>query len=159
MSYSRDFKTHANDIEGLFQKTFSDSEGIEEGALIGDLVTRLMTETPKADLRVFMRWEDDTLIGCICFSRLIYLSQPCKIFMMSPVAVSTEHQRKRIGQSLISYGLSELKLDGVDIAVTYGDPAFINTLALQLFLRIRFLRLTLYSNLRGGLLRLQMKRR
>jgi len=124
MNYSTDYKTHAKDIDGLFRKTFSDSEGIEEGALIGDLVTQLMTETPEADLRVFMRWEHGTLVGCICFSRLIYLGQPHKIFMMSPVAVSTEHQRKGIGQSLISYGLSELKLEGVDIAVTYGDPAF-----------------------------------
>ena len=44
--------------------------------------------------------------------------------MMAPVAVATAHQGKGIGQRLISHGLDALRREGVDIAVTYGDPAF-----------------------------------
>ncbi|CAD7778098.1 MAG: hypothetical protein KIIPBIDF_00975 [Candidatus Methanoperedenaceae archaeon GB50] len=44
--------------------------------------------------------------------------------MLAPVAVSTEHQRKGIGQALINYGLDELKKRSVSIVVTYGDPSF-----------------------------------
>lgn len=44
--------------------------------------------------------------------------------MLAPVAVSTEHQGKGVGQALINYGLNELKNRSVDIAITYGDPAF-----------------------------------
>lgn len=44
--------------------------------------------------------------------------------MLAPVAVSTEHQRKDIGQALINYGLNELKKRSVNVVVTYGDPSF-----------------------------------
>jgi putative acetyltransferase len=44
--------------------------------------------------------------------------------MMAPVAVATERQGKGIGQRLIAHGLDALRQEGVDIAVTYGDPAF-----------------------------------
>jgi putative acetyltransferase len=44
--------------------------------------------------------------------------------MMAPVAVATAHQGKGIGQRLIAHGLDALRQEGVDIAVTYGDPAF-----------------------------------
>jgi predicted N-acetyltransferase YhbS len=38
--------------------------------------------------------------------------------------VAKVHQGKGIGQRLINHGLSALRQEGVDIAVTYGDPAF-----------------------------------
>jgi predicted N-acetyltransferase YhbS len=44
--------------------------------------------------------------------------------LMAPVAVASEHQGNGIGQRLIAHGLDALRQEGVDIAVTYGDPAF-----------------------------------
>ncbi len=44
--------------------------------------------------------------------------------MLAPVAVSTGHQGKGIGQEIINFGLNQLKKRSVDIAVTYGDPSF-----------------------------------
>jgi len=44
--------------------------------------------------------------------------------MLAPVAVSTEHQGKGVGQALIKYGLNELKNRSVAVAITYGDPSF-----------------------------------
>lgn len=44
--------------------------------------------------------------------------------MLAPVAVSTEHQGKGIGQQLINFGLNEIKQHGVDYVVTYGDPNY-----------------------------------
>ena len=38
--------------------------------------------------------------------------------------MATAHQGKGIGQRLIAHGLDALRQEGVDIAVTYGDPAF-----------------------------------
>ncbi|NBT51482.1 MAG: N-acetyltransferase [Marivivens sp.] len=104
--------------------TFTTSEGAEEGALIGALARRLIAETPTEDLRVFTAWEDGTLVGVIIFTRLTYEGDPRTVFMMAPVAVAKVHQGKGIGQRLINHGLSALRQEGVDIAVTYGDPAF-----------------------------------
>jgi predicted N-acetyltransferase YhbS len=124
MDYSTDYKTHAEAIAALFEATFSASEGAEEGALIGALARRLIAETPARDLRVFTAWQDGALLGCIFFTRLTYVGDPRTVFMMAPVAVAAAHQGKGIGKRLIAHGLGSLRQQGVDIAVTYGDPAF-----------------------------------
>ena len=124
MGFSTVDATQAERIAALFAATFRDSEGPEEGALIGALARRLIEETPAEDLRVVTAWEDGTLVGGIFFTRLTYEGDPRTVFMMAPVAVATAHQGKGIGQRLITQGLDALRQEGVDIAVTYGDPAF-----------------------------------
>lgn len=124
MDFSKDYETHAERIADLFTATFTTSEGAEEGALIGELARRLMSDTPAEDLRVFTAWDNGMLIGGIFFTRLSYAGDKRTVFMMAPVAVATAHQGKGIGQRLIAHGLDVLRREGVDIAVTYGDPAF-----------------------------------
>ncbi|GGB43854.1 N-acetyltransferase [Roseibium aquae] len=124
MDFSTDYETHAYAITELFTSTFLASEGTEEGALIGALARRLIAETPPEDLRVVTAWADGTLVGGIFFTRLTYTGDPRTVFLMAPVAVATAHQGKGIGQRLIAHGLDALRQEGVDIAVTYGDPAF-----------------------------------
>lgn len=124
MHYSSDYETHADAIVELFASTFTASEGVEEGRLIGALVRRLIIETPAGDLRVFTAWEDGAILGGIFFTRLTYGNDPRTVFMMAPVAVATALQGQGIGQRLITHGLDALRQEGVDIAVTYGDPAF-----------------------------------
>jgi len=124
MDYSTEYKTQADAIRALFTNTFSDSEGAEEGALIGALARRLIAETPADDLRVVTAWNDGALVGGIFFTRLTYAGDPRTVFMMAPVAVATAHQGQGLGQRLIAHGLETLRHEGVDIAVTYGDPAF-----------------------------------
>ncbi|MBP0484266.1 GNAT family N-acetyltransferase [Sagittula salina] len=124
MDYIEDFTPHAEAIAELFAATFTASEGAEEGALIGALARRLIAETPAEDLRVVTAWEDGALLGGIFFTRLTYAGDPRKVFMMAPVAVATARQGQRIGQRLIMHGLDLPRQEGVDIAVTYGDPGF-----------------------------------
>ena len=124
MDYSTEFTMHAEAIAALFEATFTASEGAEEGALIGALARRLIAETPAEDLRAFTAWEEGALLGGIFFTRLIYAGDPRTVFLMAPVAVATERQGKGVGQRLIAQGLDALRQEGVDIAVTYGDPTF-----------------------------------
>jgi predicted N-acetyltransferase YhbS len=83
-----------------------------------------MADTPAADLRVFTAWEDGAPVGGIVFSRLTYECDARTVFVLAPVAVAKERQGQGIGQRLIAHGLDALRSEGVDIAVTYGDPAF-----------------------------------
>ncbi|MCB0923601.1 MAG: N-acetyltransferase [Mycobacterium sp.] len=121
---STEYESHADTIAELFAGAFTDSEGPEEGALIGALARRLIAETPAEDLRVFTAWERCALVGGMFFTRLTYEGDPRTVFMMAPVAVATAQQGTFIGQRLITHGLDALRQEGVDIAVTYGDPAF-----------------------------------
>jgi putative acetyltransferase len=114
---------NADDIEQLFINTFSDSEGQSEGELIGSLVKDFMDSTDANDLHCFIATENGKIIGGIFFSRMTFESG-INAFILSPVAIHTDHQRKGVGQKLINFGLNALKEDGVELVLTYGDPNF-----------------------------------
>ncbi len=124
MEFSSTYDTQAAQIAALFEASFTASEGAEEGARIGALARRLMAETPARDLRVVSAWEGAALVGCICFSRLSYDAEARTVFMLAPVAVAPDRQGQGIGQRLIRHGLDALRGEGVEVAVTYGDPNF-----------------------------------
>ena len=124
MDFSTEYVAHAAAIADLFTATFTSSEGSEEGVLIGELARRLMAETPAQDLRVFTAWNSGALDGAIIFSRLSFEGDNRKVFVLGPVAVATDRQRQDIGQRLITHGLETLRREGVDLAVTYGNPSF-----------------------------------
>ena len=114
---------NADEIEQLFIKTFSDSEGQSEGEVIGHLVKDFIDSTDVNDLHCFIATEDEQIIGSIFFTRIIFESG-INAFILSPVAKHTDHQGKGVGQKLLNFGLTALKENGVELAITYGDPNF-----------------------------------
>lgn len=112
------------ELVALFTATFAASEGEAEGALIGDLVRRQLADTPAPDLYVFTAEAEGTIVGGAIFSRLTYDRDERSVFVLGPAAVATERQGGGIGQRLLAYGLQRLREDGVDIAMTYGDPSY-----------------------------------
>lgn len=131
MQHSSDFKPHADAIARVFQVAFGASEGAEEGALIGKLARDMLSDTPDAELHVFTTWDDRTLAGAIIFSRLHVPNDHRSVFLLAPVAVAPDQQGKGVGQSLLRYGLSEMRRAGADVAVTYGDPAYYGKVGFQ----------------------------
>jgi len=123
MKLSAHKKSDQSEIQQLFTKTFSDSEGRSEGALIGQLVLDLMNETDLRDIFGFVVIENEKIIGSIFFTRLSF-DAPVEAFLLSPVAVHTNHQGKGVGQRLIHFGIGRLKEQGVKLVFTYGDPNF-----------------------------------
>ena len=116
-------KSKQKEVEILFTSVFTTSEGEKEGKLIGKLSSELASSIDNEEIICFGTYENESLIGSIFFTRLRF-NKPIQIYILGPVAVSTEYQRKGIGQALINYGLNELKSRSVDVAITYGDPAF-----------------------------------
>ncbi|MBD1387953.1 N-acetyltransferase [Neiella sp. HB171785] len=113
----------AADVEQLFGQVFSDSEGEAEGQLLATLVNELITTTKAADLKGFVASDDQLLIAAIFFTPLKF-QQPIQAFLLSPVAVKTSHQGQGIGQQLIKFGIEQLKQQGAELLITYGDPNF-----------------------------------
>ena len=97
------------EIFDFFSATFTDSDGAEEGKTIGQLVDDLMETTPTQDLFVFSAYDGQSFIGCIFFSRLNFEQDDRVVFILSPVAVKPDRQKKGVGQQLIAYGLDELR--------------------------------------------------
>lgn len=124
MDHAAEGRDRADEIAALFSRTFTDSEGADEGRLIGDLARALVADTPEADRYVFTARDDGALAGCIVFSRLTYPQDARTVFVLAPVAVATGRQGQGIGQALLRFGLAEMRRNGAEVAMTYGDPAY-----------------------------------
>jgi len=108
----------------LFTETFTASEGSDEGKLIGGLVHDLLGGTAAEDIRVFCAEEEGSIIGAAIFTRLTYPEDSHIVFLLSPMAVAPHRQRQGVGQALLTTALQALRNEGVQIAVTYGDPHY-----------------------------------
>ena len=124
MQYVEHRATHDQVLIELFRATFSVSDGEREGLLIGDLVQTLLNKTVPADLRVVTALDQNHLAGACIFSRLQYETDPRKVFILAPMAVLPDKQKQGIGQALIGASMQILRQGGVDLVLTYGDPAF-----------------------------------
>nr|WP_152448287.1 MULTISPECIES: N-acetyltransferase [unclassified Roseivivax] len=124
MQIETDIAGRADRIAQLFRTTFTASEGAEEGALIGDLAQDLLATTPPQDIRVFLGIEAGALIAAAIFTRLAYPEDRRQVFLLSPMAVVPDRQGKGVGQTLLRGALEALTRDGIDAALTYGDPAY-----------------------------------
>jgi putative acetyltransferase len=111
-------------LSAFFAATFAASEGADEGRLIGELVRDLLADTPDADIRLFTTEISGLTIAAGIFTRLTYLEDRRCVFLLSPMAVSPEHQRQGFGQGLLRNALTTLKSEGVDSVLTYGDPNY-----------------------------------
>jgi predicted N-acetyltransferase YhbS len=123
-------KNSKEEVARLFVSVFSLSEGEEEGVLIGHLVSELSSNLDNEEIVGFGAYEDQSLIGAIFFTRLRF-NEPILVYMLAPVAISTEHQKQGVGQALINYGLDQLRKRSVAVAVTYGDPSFYSKVGFQ----------------------------
>lgn len=128
MKYRQYDSSEIETITQLFTQTFTDSEGENEGKTVGKLANGLLTTTDPTELLCFVA-EDDSIesdskvVGAIIFTPLTF-DDETKAYLLSPVAVSTQVQKRGIGQQLINFGLQTLKEQGVELAVTYGDPSY-----------------------------------
>ena len=112
------------DVIALFTATFTASEGVGEGAVIGQLVQNLLADIPLHGGHVYLGNAQDTLIAGVIFTRLRFGDDPRLVFLLSPLAVAPNWQGQGLGQSLLRHALADLRGKGGDVAVTYGDPAF-----------------------------------
>jgi putative acetyltransferase len=118
-------------LKDLFTTTFTQSEGAEEGRLIGELAEKFIRETPKNDLKIYTAQQDETIIGAIYFSRFFFKDNPTQAFILSPVATHPDHQRQGIAQKLIQYAHDDLKDQGITLVITYGDIRFYQKVGYQ----------------------------
>jgi predicted N-acetyltransferase YhbS len=116
-------KNSYSEVTNLFTSAFTLSEDEKEGKLIGHLVSGLCSVIDNQDVICLCTYRQQTIIGSIFFTRLRF-KKPVRVYMLAPVAVRTGHQGQGVGQTLIRYGLQELKNRSVPLVVTYGDPGF-----------------------------------
>lgn len=127
----RQFQTGDTDtIIALFDAVFGESEGAEQGRMVSGLVDNLIRTTAPENLDGYLAVSEDAVVGAIFLSRL-WLADERSAWILSPVAVATASQGRGAGQRLIRHGLMQLQERGIDLVLTYGDPAFYTKLGFQ----------------------------
>jgi predicted N-acetyltransferase YhbS len=123
MNYEISDSSRTHEVKKLFTDVFTDSEGQEEGELIGNLAFELQETTDPSDIFTFIAKDGERIVGCIIFTRMTF-EIPINTFLLAPVAIATQYQRQGLGQKLIKFGIDYLKNENVELVFTYGDPKF-----------------------------------
>ncbi len=123
-------KNSKEEVTSLFTSVFTSSEGEKEGRLIGNLASELSSRNDNQEIICFGTYEEESIIGAIFFTRLRF-NESIQVYMLAPVAISTKHKGKGVGQALINFGLNEVKKRSVAVVITYGDPSFYSKVGFQ----------------------------
>ncbi|MEJ2554067.1 MAG: N-acetyltransferase [Gammaproteobacteria bacterium] len=68
---------------------------------------------------------DDTVVGHVAFSPVGFLNyETCQAYILAPLAVQSDHQKRGIGSRLAEYGMQQLSMMGVNVVFVYGDPNY-----------------------------------
>lgn len=131
MTYTSLSINNSQSIITLFYNTFLNSEGDAEAKSVSGLVEKYMVNYPRKDLQGFVAKNGDQIIGGVFFSELRYKASDKLVYILSPMAVHSDYQGKGIGQDLIRFAHEEMKAQGVNLTMTYGDPSFYSKVGYQ----------------------------
>lgn len=97
----------------------------EENKVIVKLVDDLFLETFRPPIRHLVAEIDNQVIGYVAYSPIcLEAGASLTGYILSPLAVSPEHQHGGVGSSLVKRGIEILSKEGVDVLLVYGDPKY-----------------------------------
>lgn len=130
MEFKELFVADSDRVINLFRRVFTESESLEEGESLAQLVSALIPLTESENVACFGAFEEGDLVGSIFLSPLTY-PDGSVVYLLSPVAVSSSLQGKGVGTGLIKHVMDSLKGSDSELVVTYGDPAFYGRLGFE----------------------------
>ena len=96
-----------------------------EGDIVSQLAVDLLSEGASPPVISFVAEADDIVVAHVAFSPVrISETQEFIGYILAPLAVSPDHQKRGIGSCLIKNGIERLAETGADILFVYGDPEF-----------------------------------
>jgi putative acetyltransferase len=108
-------------VRDIHRRAFGD-----DGLVVADLVDDLRhTITPTDGLSLVAEHQGQ-IVGHVMFTRSL-LDAPrrlVEVHVLSPLAVTPEHQRRGIGSALVRKGLEELAERAVPLVFLEGDPGY-----------------------------------
>ncbi|MDI9244196.1 GNAT family N-acetyltransferase [Marinobacter sp. CHS3-4] len=128
MKFSEFSESDRQEIEVLFTRSFSDSEGESEGKLIGHLVHELISSTETDGMRGFIATEQGQIAGCIFFTYgdPNYYSKVGFEYVSQEIAEAPfklAHPEGWLGQSFDG-GSLELPLGRACCVEAFNDPQY-----------------------------------
>jgi len=110
-----------NDVQRVHLRAFPEGEGDSVSKLAMDL----LSEKTTPQIISLVAEIDGTIAGHIAFSPASIVGvENFQGYILAPLAVKPDHQKRCIGTKLIEYGLQQLSAMGVNAVFVYGDPKY-----------------------------------
>ena len=110
-------------VQQFFKKVFTKSESTKEGNIVGNLSYKLSKLIDDENIIGIEGKINNKIVANIFLSKL-YFKEDYLVYLLAPVAIDRNYQRKGLGQKIIQYGIKYLKKQKVDLLMTYGDPNY-----------------------------------
>jgi putative acetyltransferase len=96
-----------------------------EGDIVSKLAVNLLSEETAPPVISLVADDYDIVVAHVAFSPVrIRETQEFIGYILAPLAVSPDHQKRGIGSCLIKSGIERLAVTGSDLLFVYGDPEF-----------------------------------
>ena len=109
------------DIHEVHLRAFSEGENQSVATLAIDL----LSEKTRPETFALVAEAHGAVVGHIAFSPVtVDSNEKWKGYILAPLGVMPEYQKRRIGSTLIESGMERLSEKGVHVFFVYGDPAY-----------------------------------
>lgn len=106
-------------------KEFICAPSPKEREIVSKLAIDLLSEKTTPQTISLVAEADGTIVGHIAFSPVIIENNEVfQGYILAPLGVNPNHQKRRIGTKLIEYGMQRLSGMGVNVVFVYGDPKY-----------------------------------
>jgi putative acetyltransferase len=111
----------AEDIKHVHLRAFENAEA----QMVSDFAVKLLNETHPVRIISLVAMENNEIVGHAAFSPVFLESTNEHLgYILAPLAVSPEFQKRKVGSTLVKYGLDTLSKMGSFIVFVYGDPKY-----------------------------------
>jgi len=110
-----------NDIQRVHLCAFPEGER----EIVSKLAIDLLSEEMTPQTISLVAETDGAIVGHIAFSPVtIDNNDNFQGYILAPLGVKPDYQKRHIGSKLIEYGMQQLSIMGVNVVFVYGDPKY-----------------------------------
>ena len=110
-----------DDIQRVYLCAFPEGES----KLISKFAIDLLSDKTTPRTISLVAEADNAMVGHIAFSPVrIDRNENFRGYILAPLGVKTDYQRRSIGTKLIEQGIKQLSVMGVNVVFVYGDPKY-----------------------------------
>jgi putative acetyltransferase len=110
-----------DDVRGVYLSAFSEGER----EIVSKLAINLLSEETTPQTISLVAETKGAVVGHVAFSPVtIDNNENLQGYILAPLGVKPDYQRRGIGSKLIESGMQQLLVMGVNIIFVYGDPNY-----------------------------------
>jgi len=110
-----------DDIHSVHWSAFAE----DEREIVSKLAVNLLSEETTPQTISLVAETEGAVVGHVVFSPVtIGSDKNFQGYILAPLGVKPDYQKRRIGSKLIESGMQQLSRMGVDVLFVYGDPKY-----------------------------------